>query len=114
MRHKHHNRSRFFKFIPGVIAVFAAFTAITMLLWNALMPAIFGLTAITFWQALGLMILARLLFGGVKTHQFWKHKRPDGNFRRKWMNLSPEERKAFIMKRYFDERDEESTQTNQE
>ena len=33
-----------------------------MLLWNWLMPIIFGLPAITFWQALGLSLLAGLLF----------------------------------------------------
>ena len=32
--------------------------------WNMLMPAIFGLGQITFWQAVGIVILAKLLFGG--------------------------------------------------
>lgn len=36
---------------------------ITMLLWNWLVPAIFGLGTITFWQALGLIILTNLIFG---------------------------------------------------
>lgn len=36
----------------------------TYYLWNWLMPAIFGLQNITFWQALGLNILAWLLFHG--------------------------------------------------
>jgi hypothetical protein len=35
----------------------------TMLLWNALLPNIFGLPVISFWQALGLCLLARFLFG---------------------------------------------------
>lgn len=34
----------------------------TMLLWNWLMPAIFGLTKITFWQAFGINFLSGLLF----------------------------------------------------
>mgnify|MGYP001045989010 CR=1 FL=1 len=33
-----------------------------MLLWNWLMPIIFGLTKITFWQSLGLLILSGMLF----------------------------------------------------
>lgn len=37
-----------------------------MLLWNWLMPTIFGLTTITFWQAAGIVLLARLIFGGFK------------------------------------------------
>ena len=37
---------------------------IIMWLWNGLMPKIFGLTEITYWQGLGLGLLGRLLFGG--------------------------------------------------
>ncbi|MEZ5319244.1 MAG: hypothetical protein R2752_17720 [Vicinamibacterales bacterium] len=33
-------------------------------LWNWLLPPLFGLPAVTFWQALGLLALARILFGG--------------------------------------------------
>lgn len=39
------------------------FAAPLMWLWNALMPTIFGLTKISFWQAFGLEILAGILFG---------------------------------------------------
>jgi len=35
---------------------------LTQLLWNWLMPVIFGLVEITFWQALGLIVLIRVLF----------------------------------------------------
>ena len=37
----------------------------TMLLWNWLVPMIFGLGNITFWQALGLIVLVKLIFGGI-------------------------------------------------
>ncbi len=50
--------------IPLFILIFAALVGATMLLWNALLPAIFGVVAITYWQALGLLVLGRLLFGG--------------------------------------------------
>ena len=40
------------------------FGYVVMLLWNWLMPTIFGLGVINFWQAVGIMILAKLLFGG--------------------------------------------------
>jgi hypothetical protein len=36
-----------------------------MWLWNGLMPKLFGLTTITYWQGIGLGLLGRLLFGGV-------------------------------------------------
>lgn len=38
---------------------------VTMLLWNWLVPVIFGLGTITFWQALGLIVLVKLIFGGI-------------------------------------------------
>ena len=37
-------------------------------LWNWLMPLIFGLPTITFWQGVGLFILAKILFGGFSSH----------------------------------------------
>jgi hypothetical protein len=50
----------------GVIVVGALVCVIMglplMILWNWLMPTIFGLTTITFWQAIGLNILATILF----------------------------------------------------
>jgi uncharacterized membrane protein YfbV (UPF0208 family) len=67
---------------------------VLMALWNALMPAIFGLKAITFWQAAGLFILGRLLFGGL-------HRSHGGGFRSKrklmerWDRMSPEERERI-------------------
>lgn len=53
-------------FIPVGIVVFGGiFGLIVMLLWNWLMPAIFGLPCITFWQAFGLLALCKILFGGL-------------------------------------------------
>ena len=37
-----------------------------MLLWNWLMPEIFGLKELTYWQAWGLMILSCILFKGIR------------------------------------------------
>lgn len=63
--------------IPLFIAVFALLVWATMLLWNALLPAIFGMVTITYWQALGLLVLGRLLFGGFGRgggmHHFRRH-----------------------------------------
>lgn len=38
---------------------------VVMWLWNWLMPAIFGLSVITYWQAVGIFILGKLIFGGI-------------------------------------------------
>ncbi len=83
----------------------AGFSAIVMLLWNWLMPALFGLIAINFWQALGLLVLARILFGGFGMHRMMHRGRMHGMHHNnpvheKWMKMSPEERKEFIKKRH--------------
>ena len=48
----------------AIIGFAALFGFITMWLWNALIPEIFGLAVITYWQAVGLLILFKILFGG--------------------------------------------------
>jgi len=59
---------RIVMFAPLAIAGFAAFVfvggVVVMWLWNWLMPPIAGWREITFWQALGLLTLCRILFGG--------------------------------------------------
>ena len=47
----------------GVVAVLALAPLVIMLLWNWLMPSIFGLCTIGYWQALGLDLLSGCLFG---------------------------------------------------
>ncbi|MCX6286713.1 MAG: hypothetical protein NTY96_06325 [Bacteroidetes bacterium] len=69
--------------IVGFTAFAFLFGAVVMWLWNSLMPVIFHLGLITFWQAVGLAILGRLLFGNLHHgrpqfrghHKFgpWKH-----------------------------------------
>ncbi|GHT14209.1 hypothetical protein AGMMS4956_11630 [Bacteroidia bacterium] len=87
------------------LAAAAGFSAVVMLLWNALVPAIFGLAVINFWQALGLLVLARLLFGGFGWSGFAGHhcRHAHGGFgknpiREKWKKMSTEERKEFVRK----------------
>nr|WP_241763982.1 hypothetical protein [Winslowiella toletana] len=78
------------------VAVIAA-TTLVMLLWNALLPDIFGVKSISFFQALGLLILSKILFGGFRGHGlFGRHGR---ELREHWMAMSPEQREAFIKQR---------------
>jgi hypothetical protein len=77
----------------GILAV-GVLGFVVMSLWNGLMPAIFGLKAIRFWQAVGLLILARLLFGGfhrAHPHHLFRHRR----MMRRWAGMTPEEREQF-------------------
>jgi hypothetical protein len=98
------------KILFGIAAVLLAFLVV-MLLWNELMPAIFGLPYITYLQAAGLMILLKLLLGGHGRwgHGHWKNHR----MKEKWSHMSPEDRKKFCEGRHFNinistEKDEEA------
>lgn len=103
MKTMYYHRRKFF-FAPLAILGLALFSWITMLLWNVLMPAIFNFSIITFWQALGLLVLARLLFGG--WHRPWRNNwsQPPMNheLRNKLKNMSPEEKKEFFRKMHYD------------
>jgi len=91
-----------------MLATIAAFSVVVMLLWNALMPPLFALPALNYWQAAGLMLLSRILLGGL-IHDMAGHGRMRGNhrfdhgnkLREKWMNMSEEERKEFMEKDFF-------------
>ncbi|MBU2491987.1 MAG: RnfABCDGE type electron transport complex subunit D [Bacteroidetes bacterium] len=64
--------------VGGVLLaiVFAfVFGYFVMLLWNWLMPEIFGLPAVTYWQAVGIIILSRLIFGGLGNNHSDKNKK---------------------------------------
>ena len=88
----------------GLLAVLAGFGLAVMLLWNWLMPTIFGLIEINFWQALCILVLCRILFGGFN---FKHHHRGHGermfgihnNLREKWQKMTPEQRADFVNKR---------------
>ena len=84
-------------FIPIAIAagVFI-FGSVVMYLWNAILPGVLGIGAITFWQAIGILVLSKILFGGFKGghgHHKWHGHSPD--MREKWMHLSSEEREKM-------------------
>jgi hypothetical protein len=79
------------------IAVFIAIGGgIVMLLWNWLLPSLFGFSQITFWQALGLLLLCRILFGGFGSHgrsgrhSNWRHRMEE-----RCQIMTPEERERF-------------------
>jgi len=95
------NRFKCFLFAPLILVGVALFSYVTMLLWNELLPVLFHFPVITFWQALGLLILGRLLFGGFG-HCGRGHHRMWGNeFRNKWETMTPEEREQFMKMRHM-------------
>ena len=88
--------------ILGILLFMLIGGEIVRLLWNWLLPPLFGFPEVTFWQALGLLILSRILFGG-----FGSRGSSRSNFRRrmeermsekmadKWERMTPEERERF-------------------
>jgi len=75
--------------------VFIAVGGIVVLqLWNWLLPPLLGVPEVTFWQALGILALCRILFGG-----FGDPTRNRSESRRRtaepWQRLSPEERERL-------------------
>jgi len=89
-----------------MLATLAVFSVVVMLLWNTLMPELFALPVLNYWQAAGLMLLARILFGGL-IHDMAGRGRLGGDARRpghgnklreKWMNMSADERREFFEK----------------
>jgi hypothetical protein len=94
------NRFRVFKGIKILLFVVVAtfvFGYLVRELWNGLMPPLFGLHAITFWQALGLFLLSKILFGGFHKGgggggrgRMWRHQ-----MKERWEGMSEEEREKF-------------------
>ncbi len=76
------------------ILFFTVFGYVVMRLWNWLMPALFGWHPINFWQALGILVLSKILFGGFHGRRggpmHWRHR-----MRERWEHMTPEEREKF-------------------
>jgi len=85
--------------IVAIALLIAVGGEIVMQLWNWLLPSLFGWRQITFWQALGILVLARILFGG---HGPWGRglrrrmsDRMADRMRGRWERMTPEERERF-------------------
>jgi hypothetical protein len=82
------------KFALFGVLVVGVFSFVVMNLWNWLMPALFGWHQISFWQALGLLVLSKIFFGGFRgrpgRHMHWR-----GRMMERWAQMTPEERENF-------------------
>jgi hypothetical protein len=75
-----------------VLAVLALLGFAVMLLWNALVPTLFRGPTLAYGQALGLLILSRLLFGGLRGRGGWHGHWRQRLWRERWEQMTPEER----------------------
>lgn len=103
MRHRHRHRlddryliMKLFKAALVLIVLplaFIGFGFAVKELWNWLMPTIFGLTTITFWQAWGLLALSWILSGVIRIGGQPRHFRH--RLAERWTRMTPEEREKF-------------------
>lgn len=77
-----------------ILVVIGIGGGLVMLLWNWLMPAIFGLAQVTFWQAFGLLALCRILLGGLGLHSS-AGSSMRRHMRERFEGMTPEERERI-------------------
>lgn len=90
--------SKCFFFPLLIIGIFAT-SAIVMLLWNWIIPGISTLSPLSYWQAMGLLILCRILFGDFHFkrhhHGFRKAHFAHAAFKDKFMDMNENEKQQF-------------------
>ncbi len=85
--------NRAIKMVLLVLIGLTMFSLIVMWLWNHLMPPLLGWHRINFWQALGIFILSKILFGGARGWGHGMHGRR--RMMERWEQMTPEEREKF-------------------
>jgi hypothetical protein len=83
--------ARGFAILALILIVLGGLGLVVQLLWNALVPVLFHGPVLQYWQAVGLLVLSRILFGGLRMHGRHGHWR-GRHWRQRWEQLSPEER----------------------
>lgn len=97
MRNAYGRRRFFFPFF--ILMALFAFSFAVYWLWNNVLVAVVPVKAVTFWQAMGLLVLSRILLGGFKAGG--PAGRPNFGgpggppWREKWRQMSEEERAKF-------------------
>lgn len=87
---------RFLLFLPLMILAFFVIGWVVMWLWNNVLAEVIHISTISFWQAWGLLVLSRILFGsfgssGSSRRSYgWRQR-----MQAKWATMTPEERERF-------------------
>jgi hypothetical protein len=102
MRNEYGRRkgARIAKFLVLGVVFIGAIGFVTMQLWNCLIPELFHGPVISFWQALGLLLLGKLIFGWHNHHNSWNDKWERGRewkskIREKMAHMTPEEQERM-------------------
>ena len=86
------------KILLMVTAFVFLFSWIVMLLWNNVIVAVTGASVVTLWQAMGILVLSKILFGGFR--KGWGGGGPQGNhwkekMKARWENMTDTEKAEF-------------------
>lgn len=81
--------------IAGILLFMAIGGVVVQLLWNWLVPTLFGWRQVTFWQAIGLLALCRILFGGLGRHGISRFEGRRRLAERMSDRMTPEEKERF-------------------
>ncbi len=86
-------------FLLKLVLILSITSAVVMLLWNAIIPAVFNGPILTYWHAAGLLLLAKILFGSMGRGFGRKHHYPDEmwkkKLRAKYEAMTPDEKEKF-------------------
>ncbi len=74
------------------VGVAAALSGVVMFLWNAILPETVGVKPLNFWKAAGLLLLAKILFGGLGSGRGHRSNGKKHHWKNKWMAMNPDER----------------------
>lgn len=83
-------------FVPVIIAAIFGITWLVMTLWNSILPGVIHVSPLTYWQAMGLLVLCKILFGGFRFGG--RHRYGNYAWKEKYKNMTEEEREAFKTK----------------
>jgi len=82
---------KIFFFVAAILVITTVTGTVVMLLWNAIIPNVLNTRPIKLWEAIGLLVLCRLLTGGFGR----KMRRKKRGWKKRWMNMTEEERMEF-------------------
>lgn len=87
-----------------ILGAISLFSFVVMSLWNTILVPVLHISVVNFWQALGILALSKILFGGFPGRRHHGHrghpglftdKKWRGEMHEKWRNMTPEEKQKF-------------------
>jgi cytochrome b subunit of formate dehydrogenase len=88
------------KIVAMILVVFLLVAGVVMYLWNWLLPDLFNLPLITYWQSLGLLVLVKIVFsfGRFGGHHRHGHSHWKGSWKEKWQHIPDEQKEKWKQK----------------